>query len=356
MENNEYSRIGTHYEDGSYHVTLTAADNGVGKPIYVPGNVKKLVVEKDCDTPVALTIMGESMQPCIGMETHTGMSFGRFSLPDGDLESITLVDVNIICLPHSDNPAFAIGSYGHKSVPKIELVGQASLECPEMAGERYMVNNIRKYDGSTKLTGSAYYFVVKPGESINDYMTDRQRELIDEISNITHAYDGQLDATYSEEGLRNLLAVTKLVIVEDPTKWKGDVNSGTYYMTLRTCALLHMPLELAGHNEFMFEVQKIESYICAGFNDPDNRDTINCAIMKMVHLLSRHEASDLQYEMAYEVIPSYMWDYKPKERTHKEEVDLFIAQKAKEEVVNSADFDALTDEDVKQSVVKWIAG
>lgn len=77
----------------------------------------------------------EPMQACIGTETHTGMSYGRWEPGrEPSLNKIIVDGVKVDC--HSRVLNFSIGSYGESEVPEIECVNGGSLNCPEINGNR----------------------------------------------------------------------------------------------------------------------------------------------------------------------------------------------------------------------------
>lgn len=102
----------------------------------------------------------EGMQACIGTETHTGMSYGRWEPGrEPSLNKIIVDGVKVDC--HSRVLNFSIGSYGKSEVPEIECINGGSLNCPEINGKRIMNRSgAEGLCGSTKRENCAEYEVV----------------------------------------------------------------------------------------------------------------------------------------------------------------------------------------------------
>ena len=142
--------------------------NEINSVISIEGSVTvssrnvPIVTLKDCKI---LTIKGkgelelintESMQPCIGCETYTGMSYGRWS-PGirPNCEKIVIDGVNVICKSLVEN--FSIGQYGTNYCPVIECINGGSINCPEVKGERYIEYQATPPSGSTKISECMKY-------------------------------------------------------------------------------------------------------------------------------------------------------------------------------------------------------
>lgn len=108
---------------------------------------------------LTLDCFGE-MQPCIGIQTHTGMSFGRWEPGMGALDKIIIDGVKVIC--RSNARSFSLGSYGKSYVPVIECVNGGSISCPEVTGRRVMKRSgAEDLIGSTKRVHPAVYEIEK---------------------------------------------------------------------------------------------------------------------------------------------------------------------------------------------------
>lgn len=99
------------------------------------------------------------LQACIGTNTHTGMSYGRWEPGrDKPLEKIVVDGVNVIC--RSAVPNFSTGSYGKAEVPVIECSNGGSIKCPESAGKRIMIKSgAEGISASTKRDAPAVYAI-----------------------------------------------------------------------------------------------------------------------------------------------------------------------------------------------------
>lgn len=99
----------------------------------------------------------EDMQACIGTETYTGMSYGRWEPGRSQsLKKIIVDGVRVVC--KSRVPNFSLGSYGESYVPGIECKNGGSIECPEVQGKRIMIaSGAEGLVGSTKRCNPAKY-------------------------------------------------------------------------------------------------------------------------------------------------------------------------------------------------------
>lgn len=129
---------------------------------------------KACSCPLqasgTLTIKGtgtlliectESVNPCIGKKTHTGMSYGRWCPgTDKPLDEIIIDGVSVTL--KSKVPNFALGSYGGSYVPKITCINDGELICPETTGTRVILKSgAEGLCGSTKREAPAIYEIQK---------------------------------------------------------------------------------------------------------------------------------------------------------------------------------------------------
>lgn len=145
------------YQAGKDAIVEVAGDNSIiatGCPLQASGT---------------LTIKGsgtlnieclDTMQACIGTETHTGMSYGRWEPGRApSLKKIIVDGVKVNC--HSKVLNFSIGSYGEAEVPEIECINGGSLNCPEINGKRIMNRSgAEGLCGSTKRENCAEYEII----------------------------------------------------------------------------------------------------------------------------------------------------------------------------------------------------
>ena len=156
--------------------------NAVINTPYIAGENGTIETYGDCtievsnDCPIqasgTLTIKGsgvlhvvckDSRQACIGTQTHTGMSFGRWEPGrDSALKEIIIDGLSVLCV--SAVPNFSIGSYGTNQMPKITYRDGGRLICPESEGCRIMrLSGAEGLYGSTKRCKPAEY-AIAPGE------------------------------------------------------------------------------------------------------------------------------------------------------------------------------------------------
>lgn len=121
-------------------------------------------------------------QPCIGVVTHDGMSYGRWEPARDKFTKLTLDGVYVVC--ESVIPNFSIGRYGTNDYPEIELLNGATLECPETLGHRVMIRSgAEGLYGSTKRCNDAVYEIecmqISPNNS-----TEKNFQGVDDIAKI----------------------------------------------------------------------------------------------------------------------------------------------------------------------------
>lgn len=111
----------------------------------------------------------ESQQPVIGGETHTGMSYGRWSPYSGKTLKKLIID-NIDLTLMSATPCFAIGNYGFEDFPEIELVNGAKLTSADYhmgsGKKRYLTYKPVPPSGSTKISESCEYVYCEPEQVV----------------------------------------------------------------------------------------------------------------------------------------------------------------------------------------------
>lgn len=139
-----------------------------GKDGVIESHGNSTIISDDCviSGSGSLTIKGDGtltlkctsdMQPCIGIHTHTGMSYGRWCPgSDSPINYITVDGVKVIC--ESSVPNFSIGAYGTDQMPEIHCINGGSLICPETKGRRLMTRSgDEDLCGSTKRVECAIY-------------------------------------------------------------------------------------------------------------------------------------------------------------------------------------------------------
>lgn len=269
----------------------------------------------------------EEMQPCIGGHTHTGMSYGRFTIHSARLKTIIIDGCTVVCRGHGRNEAFTIGDYGSANVPFIHCINGGSLDCPETRGKRYMCDCIDRYEGSSKMTGYAQYVICADGESPDVYIPADRMEYIDSIIKKAPHMKGQLGFVYSVRALKALDKTTSLVEVQDSTPWLKPGNA-MYYASLHACALIGMPMSMADAVEFFWESQKLD-YLYWRYCVKESITDKDVECVKLTALMILYELSNISggnkdriTEMCYEMIPAFMHDFSGK--AHNEEVLIYL--------------------------------
>ena len=303
-------------------------------PVEVPDGIKHLyIIGSNMENMVTITLKCQKQtQPCIGHATMDDMSYGRWSPSRYDLEKITVNNANVICVGYAEQP-FTLGSYGRNVVPEVVLLNKAQLHCPELMGNRIVVKQAVAPEGSTKISDRMEYMIVRPGVDTRTLLDDERKDLVREISAYVPAIADRVDIRHSKTTLEHLLACVKFNKDIDVSYWLDKSGNSTYWMTLRTCAILHMPLEFAHNVEFIFECNKFDWLRTAYTTIPEDMEigdngliiatVINNLIAKSG--LGYDAISDDVWEFYYEMIPTYFHDFKPRERTHKEEVLVFLS-------------------------------
>lgn len=122
----------------------------------VAGDVKDIVIR---GRGRLILVSTEDMQPCIGVRTATGLSWGRWCPSNSKPVCKIVIDgVEVVCEGKVDN--FTLGKYGSDFIPDIELLNGGSIQCPEMKGRRVLTQRGESSPGSTKLSGYAMYDIV----------------------------------------------------------------------------------------------------------------------------------------------------------------------------------------------------
>lgn len=288
-------------------------------------HVQVIGTKNDARVRIVLKCRKET-QPCIGHCTNDEMSYGRWERGSNCLKKITLQNVDVICVTYADKP-FSLGSYGYAEVPGVVLEN-ASLECPEMHGERHILHNAIAPEGSTKVVERMQYCICKSEEDLKQLMTPEQREWRDKIAEKYPKLAETLTAANSVKSMQHFLDCVKWNEEIDTDYWFKKTGSSTYWMTLRTCVILGMDLSEAGGVEFQFECAKANHIMQKYFEIPyemlDKADISEVVADLMKYWKENYTMNDEAYEFLYECIPTYYHEFEPSERTHKEEVEAYF--------------------------------
>ena len=211
------------------------------------------------DKKVCLTLNGDSQQPCIGLSTHTGMSYGRWSdKGESILEEIILDNIDLVM--NSKVPNFSIGSYNNKNYPKITLINDATIVgCPEIEGERILAVKAFPPNGSTKIYDNPKYVIKKPGSSDEDLLSGELKDLRDEISRYDSKYYSLIKVDTIDKNVKAAIELLKLNKDLDVTKLLENKNSSINYII--ECAIIIGCTDIISNVEFTFESNKTEYLI-----------------------------------------------------------------------------------------------
>lgn len=303
-------------------------------PIKVPDGCRRIrIVGTDPTKMVKVTLKSQKeTQPCIGHETNDDMSFGRWSRNGYDLDEIILDNVDLICIGYCEKP-FTLGSYGSNLVPRISIMRDSKIYCPETVGERVITKWATAPEGSTKISERMEYLIIPPGKDRYSLISEDCKKVIDEIAKYRKDIYQRADCSHEKYILENLLYCVKCDDSIDFDYWLKKRGNDTYWMTLKTCAVLTMPLEFAGSVEFLFECKKVEWLRKQYTSIPDDMECSAgefCAAIIQDFINKNTDyttgvADDMAWDYLYEMIPTYFHTFEPKERTHREEVLQFLA-------------------------------
>lgn len=302
-------------------------------PICVPKKVKvlKLIGENPNGQYKIKLLCQNQVQPCIGHETWDGMSYGRWSPADENLEELIIENLDVICIGYAEQP-FTLGSYGRNQVPEITL-NNAKFYCPEILGKRIVTKWATPPEGSSKISERMEYMIIPEGRQAKDYLDPERKAIIDEIAKYRRDIYERADVRHTKQVLENLLWCVKCDDSIDFDYWLEKHGNATYWMTLKTAATLLMPLSAASNIEFLFECEKIE-FLRENYTSVDKDMNYNagelvaCIIQFLINRdgFAIEEIDDFSWEFYYEMIPSYFHTFNSKERTHKDEVILFLEE------------------------------
>lgn len=316
-------------EDGVLNIS-SDMDLSAQLPVKVHPNVEELrIIGTLPDRNAKLVLRGLSeTQPCIGQQTNDDMSYGRWSREGYNLKKIILTNVDVTCIPHN-NMAFSLGSYGYAHVPEIVLEN-ATLDCPETHGIRYVLYKALPPEGSTKISERMVYCVCENEEDLKKCMTAEQIEWRDKIAEKYPSIAETIDARNSVKSMKHFLECARWDEDIDPMYWFSMTGNSCYWMTLRTCCVLKMDLSKANGTEFLFECDKAEFIRNEYFKIPcemlDKADPAELVADLIKYWKDNYEMTDEAYEFLYECIPTYYHTFIPNERTHKEEVESFFEE------------------------------
>lgn len=95
-------------------------------------------------------------QPCIGVRTNSGLSYGRWQIASYmKCKQICISGLHVICEPSEKD--FSIGRFGTNDLPEIQIWNNGKLDCPEIKGNRVLEKEALPPSGSTKISGKPVY-------------------------------------------------------------------------------------------------------------------------------------------------------------------------------------------------------
>lgn len=271
-----------------------------------------------------LVLKAGPQQPCIGLSTHTNMSYGRWSPSPTTckLEKIILDGINLVLESKVEN--FSIGTYNYEEYPEIVLLNGATITgCPEVEGKRILAYKAKPPAGSTKISEMPKYIIMKEGQSEYDesLLPESLLEIKRELEKLNPEYAKLISiktkTVLAHRAVELLELNPKLDVarlLKDPSRIKRDcVAIGS--------VVLDMSEENAYLEEFFYESSKIEYLLnkYAKWKNPNITDTV-----KQLAHIARKLYYDAEWDnlsewgkaYIYEMIPSYLFDF-----THNDEVD-----------------------------------
>ena len=302
LDNNKLHN-GIVYNNGEIEVHGDCVVEGI-----VPVNADSADVVIKGDGRLTL-VCTESMQPCIGTRTVTGLSYGRWE-PSGcrGPEKITVDGVEVVCCSQVDN--FAIGKYGVEKVPAIECINGGRLVCPEATGERIVLKQAKAPAGSTKIVSGMQYGIFREGMLKDEFLSPACKLLAAKLPDNMRE---KIQFNTLEEGLKEAVRLCDYKKGIDV----GLLLDGSKNLTYaRTCCMLRNQ-EIYSETEFDLEQAKID-YLAAKYT---NRSIINETlnryinveiVVKWLIILVYEELgesiTDYACDVLYEMIPSYFFD------------------------------------------------
>lgn len=250
----------------------------------------------------------DTMQPCIGCRTYTGMSYGRWERSQSNPPKRIVVDgVSVICKSKVDN--FTLGKYGEEFVPEIVCKNNGKIVCPEVEGRRIVTKQATAPDGSTKVCEPMGYGIVKDGMKESDLINS---EVKDRISKLPEKARDFVTCKTQPDNIEEALRLLEMNNTLDVSL----VLSGTHSINnARICALMYDNSIYDG-KEFVLEMKKVDSIVNRFVDksavslvgcDIEPADLVQCLIIVLYDTLGVN-MTDYDYEVLYEMIPSYYFD------------------------------------------------
>jgi hypothetical protein len=307
--------------DGNLTLDLTKSYEKV--PINIFGGCTKLII-RGTGSNNRLEVKSASRQPCIGVETRTGMSYGRWE-HNPKLINFELVIDNVEVTLTGSESNFTLGKYGTNDMPVINYENGGKLICPETKGTRYISHQALAPSGSTKISDSMEYSLYK-GDKVSDFMFSTEsckEEFGDFLQWLPKRFR---TAVTLFADLKSIEAAVKLSSKIDNLDLslllqKKDINRA------RTAVILRNN-DLYSYNEINVEIDKISYFIdevadtdlMKYLNDGNDKAFCLNLLIEMLYkirigkiktdagseLISKNK--DYIDEFMFEMIPSYYFD------------------------------------------------
>lgn len=264
-----------------------------------------------------LTLEAGSQQPCIGLPTYTGMSYGRWSPASikCSLKKIIVDNVRLVLKSKVSN--FSVGAYNYEEYPEVILINGATIEgCPEVDGKRLLTHKAKAPEGSTKISDTPEYIIVKDGVQLSsDELLAPQVKLYKELLTRVDSKYAELVSVYSNPDLlREAVNLTKMkpdldvsLLLSDSRNFKRNcIAVGTVVLGMKE-AYADMP-------EITYEIEKVQFLKDKYSELLDN--TIDGAELQLADIARKiyqnkdfNTLSDWDKKYIYEMIPSYQFDF-----------------------------------------------
>ena len=241
------------------------------------------------------------MQPVIGHETNSNLSYGRWQMASGITREIIVKGVMLELKSIVNN--FTIGEYGSADVPQIILQDGGDLICPEKNGLRIRLYSQMKVEGSTKYSTHPRYEIQTGIEQFK--MDEHQRYVVQmysskfDLSNYSVRYSPsalKFFATWLEHGI-DAREIYREDLSEDVLDWLA----AAYMWRCNPIALKQCyPSSLAIHKLICME-------FCSRYNARFTDDEDWYTTVKNVFRTNiANDMKSIQY-MSNEEVFKYLW-------------------------------------------------
>lgn len=266
------------------------------------------------DKPCKFELFSGGQQPCIGRSTNTGLSYGRWSRDSScSLKKIILENIHLYLESKVTN--FSLGAYNDENYPEIEMKGESSvIGCPEMGGTRILVHKARHPDDSTKYSELPEYVIIRPEQKEDDLMSEELLSIKEKIASINPVMADKVNLFTSYSLATNGFELLKLKPDLDISSLldKPTINASDH--TIVCCTVLGLPVSLAKHGEFNFELAKIQELLKQYEEYDDNDENLLHRICKIVRRIYSNkdfkQLSAWDKRIIYEMIPAYQFEFK----------------------------------------------